>query len=87
MIQKQENAIQKVAEKLAISYTEELGKCYLDFDDAYWHSWETGKIKIPDDTKDWQKYIRSKRFQLFFKERQISMDKAEILNQIYSESL
>lgn len=80
-------AIAKTVEAIGIPYTEELGKRYLDFDNAFWHSWETGKIKIPDNTKDWVKYIRSKRFQLFFKEHQISMDKAEVLNQIYSESL
>lgn len=82
-----EYAITKVAEYLQIPIADTLGKDFMEFDDFFWHEWEIGKIIIPKDVADWVTYIRSKRFQLFFKDYPMDIKKAETLYHIYSESI
>lgn len=82
-----EYGISKVAEYLQIPITTTLGKEFMEFDDYFWHEWEIGKIVIPKDVEDWVTYIRSKRFQLFFKNYPMDIKKAEILYHIYSKSM
>ena len=80
-------AISKVAESLGIDYTEKIGNDYILFDNQFWHKWENGEIIIPSDVEDWVTYIRSKRFQLFFPQKELDMNAAIQSYHLYSKSL
>ncbi len=80
-------AISKVTESLGISYTDELGNAFIQFDSQYWHDWESGKIPIPNDIEDWVTYVRSMRFYKFFSDTGIDYDTAVSIYHLYTDAI
>ena len=79
-----------IINKLKISFSNELFEEWKKADTAYWYSWESGKIVIPDNIKtleDRITYIRAYRFMLFFKDLNLSFEEAVNINEIYCSML
>lgn len=75
---------------LGLEYSDELFSKWKKFDTAYWHTWESGNMIIPDSIKtleDKIKYLRTNRFILFFKELELSFNSAVALNELYCSML
>lgn len=69
---------------------DELFSKWKKFDTAYWHTWESGKMIIPDSIKtleDKITYLRANRFILFFKELELNFNSAVALNELYCSML
>lgn len=76
--------------ELGLEYNDELFSKWKKFDTAYWHTWESGKMIIPDSIKtleDKITYLRTNRFILFFKELELNFNSAVALNELYCSML
>ena len=76
--------------ELGLEYNDELFSKWKKFDTAYWHTWESGKMIIPDSIKtleDKITYLRANRFILFFKELKLNFNSAVALNELYCSML
>ena len=76
--------------QLGIPFSNELFEKWKKFDTAYWHTWESGNMFIPDSVKtleDKITYLRANRFILFFKELHLNFETAISLNDIYCSML
>jgi len=78
--------------ELGLEYSDELFLKWKRFDTAYWHTWESGKMIIPDSIKtleDKITFLRTNRFLLFFKELDLNLDfnSAVALNELYCSML
>lgn len=76
--------------ELGLEYNDELFSKWKKFDTAYWHTWESGKMIIPDSIKtleDKITYLRANRFILFFKELELNFNSAVALNELYCSML
>lgn len=76
--------------ELGLEYSDELFSKWKKFDTAYWHTWESGKMIIPDSIKtleDKITYLRANRFILFFKELELNFNSAVALNELYCSML
>ena len=72
--------------ELGIEYSDELFLKWKKFDTAYWHTWESGNMIIPESIKaleDKITYLRANRFILFFKELRLDFNSAVVLNELY----
>ena len=75
---------------LELEYSDELFLKWKKFDTAYWHTWESGKMIIPNSIKtleDKITYLRANRFILFFKEIGLDFSSAISLNELYCSML
>ena len=62
-------AFTTIIKKLEIPFSEELFEKWKKFDTSYWHTWESGKMTVPDTIKtleDKITFLRANRFVLFF---------------------
>lgn len=76
--------------ELGLEYSDELFSKWKKFDTAYWHTWESGNMIIPDSIKaleDKITYLRANRFILFFKELELNFNSAVTLNELYCSML
>lgn len=76
--------------ELGLEYNDELFSKWKKFDTAYWHTWESGNMIIPDSIKtleDKITYLRVNRFILFFKELELKFNSAVTLNELYCSML
>ncbi len=76
--------------QLGISFSNELFEKWKKFDTAYWHTWESGKMIIPNSIKtleDKITYLRANRFILFFKGIGLDFSSAVSLNELYCSML
>lgn len=76
--------------ELGLEYNDELFSKWKKFDTAYWHTWESGNMIIPDSIKtleDKITYLRVNRFILFFKELELKFNSAVPLNELYCSML
>jgi FMN phosphatase YigB (HAD superfamily) len=83
-------AFKMMINELNIAYSDSLYSKWKEFDNAYWHTWESGKMVIPDyinSLDDKIKYIRANRFILFFDYLNIDFNLAVHLNDIYCSML
>lgn len=79
-----------IINELGIEYSDELFSKWKKLDTAYWHTWESGDMFIPDSIKtleDKITYLRANRFILFFKELELSFNSAVALNELYCSML
>ena len=75
---------------LKLEYSDELFLKWKKFDTAYWHTWESGNMVIPNSIKtleDKITYLRATRFILFFKEIGLDFNSAVSLNKLYCNML
>lgn len=75
---------------LGIKYDHHLFLKWLEFDNTYWSMWECGKMELPKNfhsISEQNYYLRSRRFQLFFNNLDISDSMAFSLNDIYTNNL
>ena len=83
-------AIKQVFEKMRLVYNE---KCFLEwknFDNEYFHKFETGNMEIPSFVKtleDKKIFLRANRFVLFFQKYNIDYATALFLNELYLKML
>ncbi len=83
-------AFKIIIDKLGLSYSEELFLKWKKFDNAYWHTWESGKMFIPDwinTLEDKITYLRTTRFMLFFQSLKLDFNMAFNINKLYCEML
>jgi len=76
--------------ELGLEYSDALFSKWKIFDAAYWHTWESGNMIIPDSIKtleDKITYLRANRFILFFKELNLDFNSAVSLNELYCSML
>lgn len=76
--------------ELGLEYSDELFSKWKKFDTAYWHTWESGNMIIPNTIKtleDKITYLRANRFILFFKELELNFNSAVALNELYCSML
>lgn len=76
--------------ELGLEYSDDLFSRWKTFDTSYWHTWESGKMVIPDFIKtleDKITYLRANRFILFFQELEIDFLGAVSLNNLYCSML
>lgn len=79
-----------VCKYLNISYTKDLGNTWCKYDNAYWQNWYQGKIIIPKSIKTTEEkviYLRTNRFIKFFKDINIPLEEAIIINDLYCNNL
>lgn len=79
-------ALECTARKLGIPYTNELLTKWLDFEKKYWNIFEKNQMKILETIKtleDKISYVRSRRFVLFFKDLNLTMEEATQINDFY----
>ncbi len=79
-----------IINELGLEYNNELFLKWQKFDTAYWHTWESGNMIIPDyikTLKDKITYLRANRFILFFKELELDFNFAVSLNELYCNML
>lgn len=75
---------------LKLEYSDELFLKWKKFDTAYWHTWESGNMVIPNCIKTFEDkitYLRATRFILFFKEIGLDFNSAVSLNKLYCSML
>lgn len=80
-------AFANVCNYLGLPYSDEYGNDFIQFDNSFWNDWESGKITIPKETKDFATYLRSLRFQKYFQALSINFKTAMMLNEIYCNHL
>ena len=83
-------AFKTITNILKIEYSDELFKEWKKADDNYWYRWSTKQMYIPKNIKTIDEeieYVRANRFIEFFKDLDISMNKAIDLNDIYCKML
>lgn len=76
--------------ELGLEYNDELFSKWKRFDTIYWHTWESGKMIIPNSIKtlrDKITFLRANRFILFFKELRLDFNSAVTLNELYCSML
>lgn len=76
--------------ELGIEYDEKIFEAWKKFDNLYWHTWESGKMVIPDYVKtveDRITYLRANRFMMFFESLNLNFKKAIELNDLYCSLL
>lgn len=84
-------AFKCILEILDIPYKEDLFYKFLEFDAAYWYSWEHRKMNIPEylylqeNIEELRTYLRAKRFSEFFNIK--DFDFAVRINFIYCNNL
>lgn len=79
-----------IINQLEIEYSDDLFFKWKKFDTAYWHTWESGNMIIPDSIKTLEDkiiYLRSNRFVIFFKELKIDFKTAVAINELYCSML
>lgn len=79
-----------VCKHLNIPYTKDLGNIWYEYDNAYWQEWYHGKIIIPNNIQTTEEkviYLRTNRFINFFKDKNISLENAIKINELYCNSL
>lgn len=79
-----------VCKHLNIPYTKDLGNFWCKCDNDYWHSWYQGKITIPKNFKTTEEkviYLRGNRFIEFFKDVNLSLEDAKMINDLYCNNL
>lgn len=79
-----------IINQLGIEYSDDLFFKWKKFDTAYWHTWESGNMIIPDSIKTLEDkiiYLRSNRFVIFFKELKIDFETAVAINELYCSML
>lgn len=75
-----------IINKLGLEYSENLFLKWKKFDDAYWATWESGEMIIPESIKtleDKITYLRANRFLLFFSNIDLDFNSAIKLNELY----
>ncbi|MGM9834854.1 MAG: HAD-IA family hydrolase [Bacilli bacterium] len=83
-------AFTTIINQLEIEYSDDLFFKWKKFDTAYWHTWESGNMIIPDSIKtleDKITYLRANRFVIFFKELKIDFETAVAINELYCSML
>ena len=83
-------AFTTIINQLEIEYSDDLFFKWKKFDTAYWHTWESGNMIIPDSIKtleDKITYLRANRFVIFFKELKIDFETAVSINELYCSML
>lgn len=83
-------AFTTIINQLEIEYSDDLFFKWKKFDTAYWHTWESGNMIIPDSIKtleDKITYLRANRFVIFFKELRIDFETAVAINELYCSML
>ncbi len=83
-------AFTTIINQLEIEYSDNLFFKWKKFDTAYWHTWESGNMIIPDSIKtleDKITYLRANRFVIFFKELKIDFETAVAINELYCSML
>ena len=84
------HAFREILKLLNIPYTNKLFNKWKEFDTSYWHTWESGKMYIPDYIKTLEEkitYLRANRFILFFKDISLNFEKAVTVNDVYCSAL
>ncbi len=79
-----------IINSLKLEYSDELFLKWKKFDNAYWHTWESGDMVIPNSIKtpeDKITYLRATRFILYFKEIGLDFNSAVSLNKLYCNML
>lgn len=79
-----------IINQLGIEYSDDLFFKWKKFDTAYWHTWESGNMIIPDSIKTLEDkiiYLRSNRFVIFFKKLKIDFQTAVAINELYCSML
>ena len=83
-------AFKCLCDSIEVNFCEDLFNDWKIFDTNWWNSLEIGKLIIPNTciTKDEQvTWLRASRFIHFFKDMDISFDKAVEMNNIYTSNL
>lgn len=83
-------AFTTIIKKLEIPFSEELFEKWKKFDTSYWHTWESGKMTIPDTIKtleDKITFLRANRFVLFFQHLNLDFKTAININDLYCNML
>lgn len=79
-----------ISNKLGLEYSENYFLKWKRFDDAYWDTWESGKMIIPgsiNTLEDKIIYLRANRFFLFFSNLNLDFNFAIKLNELYCSML
>lgn len=81
-----------ILNELGLEYSNKLLSKWKKFDTAYWHTWESGKMIIPNSIgtlEDKITFLRANRFIIFFKELELELDfnSAVALNELYCNML
>lgn len=79
-----------IIKELRLEYSDELFSKWKKFDTAYWHTWESGNMIVPQSIKTLEDkiiYLRANRFLLFFKEQKVDFNLAVALNKLYCSML
>lgn len=83
-------AIKQIFQKMQLEYNEHLFLEWKTFDNAYWHTFEIGNMKLPISIKTLEEqstFLRANRFVLFFQKYNIDYTTALFLNEFYLKML
>ena len=83
-------AFKLLIDELGVEYSDELFERWLDFDKYYWHDFEIGNVLFPEEiekTEEKLEYLRANRFLTFFKDKNLDLKTARLLNKVYCANL